>query len=764
MMSRLFQWLFNQPPGLFLKGKLVFTSRLPGELRLLLFVLAAALVWFLYRRTAAGLPRRTRRLVLGLRLALVVLLFFLLGAPVLRVRTPQAEGTFTAVLVDNSASMALEDVDAGGRKLSRIEAARQTVFGTAAAGGGLAAALGDACQVVSYGFADAPARIYRPQQLDARGPATNVFRAVRDIDAELQAVPLAAVVLLTDGCRNSGGTMEDAAGLLLARGVPVYVMGLGNPKPPADLEVVQVLAPTRVRRNSEVELDITLRHTGFTKPFELRLARGDTPIQSRMVEPSADTDITRLRMVFTPDHEGTAAYRLELPPAEGEKTTANNSREFVITLQDDRLPVLYIEGSPRTEYRFLRRALFRDPDFRLVGVLRLAPNRFFLQGTNATEDYLKNGFPTTPEQLFRYQAVILGDIEADVFTPEQMALIEQFVKVRGGGLLMLGGVNSFGPGHYAGTPVGRMLPVDVSPADPPYLDETFPARPVAGELSHPVMKLALDPLENAGIWNAAPPLIGVTPVRGVKPGATVLIQGGKAGDRPVLAVQNYGAGRAAAFTSGGSWFWRMSLPASDEFHEKFWKQLMRWLVVGVKEQLTADTDAEIYARRDPVTVRATVLGRDMAPLNDAKVWATVTDPLGNTQELAMDWILSEEGVYQCRYVPEQEGAYKLAVRVEGWETPPVEKGFLVNPPVIEFADAGLKEEALRQMAAATHGRYFTAAEGPQLVQAVRGQVREAALANATPQDHPLWDMPVLFAIALALMGAEWAVRRRVGLA
>ena len=764
MISRAFSWLFNQPFETYRKGKLVFTSSLPGELRLLLFAAAALAVWFLYRRASGKLSRRNRNLILGLRITLLVVLFFLLGAPTLRVQTPRSDANFTAVLVDNSASMSLADVQAAsGQKLARIDAAREVLFGNAPTNSGLIAALSENSQPVTYGFSDTSHRVFRPQQLDAKGGSTNIFRSVRDMDAELQAVPLSAVILLTDGCRNTGGSTDDAARLLQARGVPLFVMGLGDPHPPADLEVVQVLAPSRVRRNSDVELDITVRYTGFTKPFELLLKRGDTLILKRTIEPQADTDLTRLRMTFTPDHEGTATYRLEIPPGEGEKYTQNNSREFSISIQDDRLPVLYIEGSPRQEYRFLRRALFRDPDFRLVGMLRLAPNKFFLQGSNASEDYLKSGFPTTAEQLYRYQAVILGDIEANVFTPEQMALLEQFVKTRGGGLLMLGGVNSFGRGHYADTPVGRMLPVIITAADPPYSDEQFQAKAVESQLSHPVMKLALDSLENAGIWNVAPPLIGITPVKGVKPGATVLLQRDKT-NQPVLAVQNYGGGRVAAFTSGGSWFWRMSLPASDEFHEKFWKQLVRWLVVGVKEQLTIDTDAEIYARRDPVTVRATVLGKDLTPLNDARVITTITDPVGNTQELPMDWILSEEGVYQARYIPEQEGSYKLSVRVDGWDSKPVEKGFMVNPPVIEFADAGLKIDRLAQMAQTTHGEYFSYDQAQQMIQAVQKRVRAAAIENAAPRDYPLWDMPAIFALALGLMGAEWLIRRRIGLA
>ncbi|NQT88512.1 hypothetical protein HQ560_17225, partial [bacterium] len=562
---------------------------------------------------------------------------------------------------------------------------------------------------------------------------------------------------------NTGGRAEEAARLLAARGVPLQVVGLGNPAPPRDYEVVQVFAPRRVRRNTEVEVYVTVRHTGLPEPFDVQIVRSQTPVLTRKVEPAKGTDITALRIAFTPDHEGAATYRLAIAPVPGESVEHNNTRDFIIDIQDDRLPVLYIEGSPRVEYRMLRRALFRDRDFRLVGLLRLAADRFYVQGANASEAYLSNGFPDTAERLFAFQAVILGDIEAAHFTGSQLDLLERFVKERGGGLLMLGGVNSFGLGKYAGTPVGRMLPLVISPSDAEYSDERYQGRVVAENLTHPVMRLAPDPDANRRLWEKAPPLIGITPVRGVKPGASLLITH-ETKPLPVLAVQNYGQGRVAAFTSGGSWYWQVSMPASNEFHERFWKQLVRWLVVGAREQLTAEVDADVVARREAVHVRAAVLGLDLRPINDAVVIARITDPFGNSEEMPMDWVLSQEGVYQCRVAPEHEGDYAVAVRVEGWDTAAAETGFLVGEPLIEFANAGLKADLLEDMAKTTGGYAFRPADADALVDAVAQSVESTRLDGIEPQDREIWDTPLVFALILGIMGIEWFLRRRSGLA
>jgi uncharacterized membrane protein len=755
-------WLFSHSWQAYRDGELVFQSPVPGEVRLLACAAIGILVWLLYRRVRDRVRPSVWRAVLALRILLLTILAFLLGMPALRLARPRDGGAFTAFLVDTSRSMSILDAGSSTQQVARIDAVRTLLADTSAGGAGLLAAAGKQSTPVLYGF-DADLRRTETRDLKAEGPFSNLFRALRDSEAELRHVPLSSVVLLTDGCRNQGGSAEEASLLLKGRGVPLYTVGIGHEPPPRDFEVVQVMAPRRVRRNSEVELQVTVRHTDFHEPFQLELARDGALISSQRVTPDPDTDTRQVRMTFTPDHEGTATYDVSVPPVPGETITNNNARAVRIDMQDDRLPVLYVEGSPRIEYRFLRRAMYRDQDFRVVGLLRLSNQRFYVQGADASEAYLANGFPTNRTDLFRFQAVILGDIEASYFTRAQLEMLEEFVRERGGGLLMLGGVNSFGLGGYAGTPVEKLLPLRVSTSDAPYADGLYAFRPAAGALDHPVMRVAPEAEQSLSIWETAPPLIGLTPLQGVKSGATLLLQELKSG-LPILAVQNYGAGRTAAFTSGGSWYWRVSRPAKDEFQERVWKQLVRWLVVGAREQLTVETDADTYARRDPVTLRATVFGVDLRPRNDARVVATVTDPLGNSEELPMDWILSEEGVYQCRYVPAHEGDHAVSVRIDGGDVRPTSRSFLVAEPTIEFSDAGLKRERLKEMARATGGAYYEYPDVTGLADRLRRDAATEQARGAVPQMLPLWDMPALFLALLALAAAEWWIRRHHGLA
>ncbi|HBC89383.1 MAG TPA: hypothetical protein DCZ94_20780 [Lentisphaeria bacterium] len=761
---KIFETLFKYPLDTFQHSHFVFSTRIPGEILFVLMLGFALLSWYLYRNTASKVSERRKQVLLAVRLSAIVLIFFILAVPTLRNERTR-DSVITAVLLDTSRSMSLPDATLeGGTKGERFEAANKILFGKGAADKGLIAKLSEFSKVYNYAFDKDLRRVVALDKVKNDRQQTNIFRAIRDLDSELQGAPLASVLMLTDGCRNLGGSGEEAAALLRGRGVPLNIIGIGDPRPSKDYEVAAISAPRRVRRNTEIEIFATLRYTDFQdKPFKVSVSRGDTVLLSKEIKPDKDTDIKRVKLNFTPDFEGSATCKVSIAPDSAEKIINNNSREFLIEIRDDRLPVLYIEGSPRLEYRFLRRALYRDRDFRLVGILRLAKNRFYIQGADASENYLSDGFPTTRDQLFHFEAVILGDIEASYFSAEQMSMLEDFVKKRGGGLLMLGGVNSFGSGKYANTPVAKLLPLEITGADGNYSDEQYKAAVAKGSLTHPVMRLSDDMEISKKIWEKMPELIGISPVRGLKTGAQLLL-GREKDNKPVLAVQNFGEGRVASFTSGGSWYWRVSVPASDEFHERFWKQLVRWLAVGAKQQISVESDADVYTNGSQVSLRAVVLKQDLSPANDATVIATVEDPLKNTQEIPMQWILSQEGVYQCSFRVDELGDYRVKVRIEGWKVEPVETDFKVSEPYQEFSNAGLKEESLREMAEVTGGKYYTAADAQGAAEEMAKNVKTALAAGIQPKDYEIWDMPVLFILLIALLSAEWIIRRRGGLA
>jgi uncharacterized membrane protein len=747
--------LTGLPAQYFADGKVVF---LGGLLTLVAISLLGLAAWLAYRRVRARLTLGRWRTLIGLRLALSLLLGLMLGIPVLRLIN-QRDDLYLAVLVDTSRSMSIADAGQAGVETRRIDAVRSLLSGDA----GLLASLGKTVRPIIYGFDDRLQRLSGPDALSAEGRSTNLFRAVRDLDADLRGLPVAATLLISDGCRNAGGPENEVANLLKERGLPLYAIGVGSTTQPLDIEVLRVEAPKIVRRNTEVLARVAVRHTGWNTPFPLQILRGDIALATITVEPHGDGDLELVTVPFTPDSEGAQTYSAVVAPVEGERIPDNNRRDFTIELNDDRLPVLYVEGSPRTEFRFMRQALYRDRDFRVVSILRLGKGNFYVQGAADGEGYLEQGFPTTREQLFSYQAVIIGSIEASYFSADQLAMLDEFVRVRGGGLIMLGGSSSFGAGGYSATPLGKALPFAISPKDGPYRPGTYALRLSEAGREHPLLRLTADASRSRQLWDLAPPLIGRTPTGELRLSAQQLITSDD--NSVVLAAHSYGAGRVAAFTSSGSWYWQMNLPSDVGFHEKFWKQALRWLAVGARERLTVDVQSELFARGTPVTIHATVLAKDLQPINDARVLCTITNAAGTAEDLDMEWILREDGVYECSYIPAEDGDYRVSVRLEGDEEHIVRSVFSITEPIAEFNDTTLKAERLRTLAEATGGTYAAASDAATELTPLLKRVCEAvSVKGVEPTDRPLWNMPLLLVLLVLLAAAEWSLRRRWGLA
>src|SRR5207249_1914847 len=198
-----------------------------------------------------------------------------------------------------------------------------------------------------------------------------------------------------------------------------------------------------------------------------------------------------VKVRFTAGEAGARAFRFKVPVQTGEQVTQNNQRDALIQVNDRAEKVLYYEGEPRFELKFLRRAVEDDKNLQVVSLDRTAENKYYRQGVTHPDELIA-GFPKTREELFQYRALILGSVEAASFTPEQLRMIADFVNKRGGALLMLGGRRAFAEGGWAGTPVGEVLPVVIENADAKYFSEFFQAHPTRAGSTFPVVQVAGD--------------------------------------------------------------------------------------------------------------------------------------------------------------------------------------------------------------------------------------------------------------------------------
>jgi uncharacterized membrane protein len=479
-----------------------------------------------------------------------------------------------------------------------------------------------------------------------------------------------------------------------------------------------------------------------------------------------------VRVHATASEPGPRLFTFRVEPLEGEQVVENNRRDVLVRVADGEEKILYFEGEPRFEAKFLRRAVDGDDNLRVVMLMRTSENKFYRVGIDDAEE-LADGFPKTREELFRYRGLILGSIEASFFTADQLRMIADFVSERGGGLLMLGGRHSFSEGGYARTPVADALPVVLDPREPG--SDREPKRffaNVAVELTpfgrtQGVTQLAATEAESAERWRALPSLSIVNPVSRAKPGAATLLTGAVDGqDSPqvVLAYQRYGSGKALAFTVQDSWQWQMSaqIPLEDMTHEGLWRQMLRWLVSDVSGpvRLTPSEDRTSPGRSAELAVE--VRDEGFVRLNDADVVAVVTDPGGSKHELPVEWSVERDGEYRARLPTEAPGFYEVRVEASrhgeplGSATTWIEAAPLAD----EYFGAERRTALLRRVAEETGGRFYTA----ETVAGLPEDLSYTESGSTVKERKELWDMPALFLLALALASTEWGYRKWRGLA
>jgi uncharacterized membrane protein len=773
MPDALFEFLFKYPRIAYEAGEIVWGGTWSPGVVLSGLGAGGVLVAVSYLRTGGSAGRA----LLAVRLAGLAVLGLCLLRPTLVVSTAVPQQNVVAVLVDDSRSMELADVD--GR--SRGEVARE-LFATP--GSPLRDALEDRFLLRHYRFSAGTERIEDPADLTFRGTRTRIGPALDQVRRDLQALPLAGIVLVTDGGDQDPGALEDAILALRSEGVPVHAVGVGNERLEPDVEIERVEMPSSVIRGSTVVADVVVAHRGLDRTVvPVRILEDGRILASEEVELPRGGGSVTARIPVTLEGWGVRSLRVAVPPQAGELMVENNHRDVHVRVRSEPERILYFEGEPRSEVAFLRRALRTDDALRLVVLQRTGEDRYLWLGMEGPEEAgdererLADGFPRTRDELFRYRALVLGSVEASYFTPDQLRMIAEFVDRRGGGLLALGGWSALGEGGYAGTALAPVLPVDLEGGPPPPPEarvRDVKVGPTQRGETHPVGRLGADggaAVEGLTGWAGLPPLTSVNRVGPPRPGATVILEGrspeGGGGPHPILASQRYGAGTASVWAVQDTWTWQMhaDIPLEDRTYETFWRQLLRWLVQEVPEPVSLDAVRDRVAPDEPVELVAQVRDSSYLPVNDARVTAVITDPVGGERELALAWSLERDGEYRGSFVPDRPGPYEVRARVErpGSGVLPDSPSVHVEAGVLdlELGSGAMRGDLLRRIAEETGGRFHTL-EGAasQLPEAVR----YTGSGTVVQEERDLWDAPILFLLLVGLLSAEWLVRRRRGMA
>lgn len=762
MPEPLFEFLFKYRSVLFEEGTLGFAAPWPVVLLVGSAMALAIPAVITYARAGGRTTVADRAVLATLRVAALSIIVVLLLRPVLILTSVVPQRNFLAVVMDDSRSMSIADL-AGSQRASFV---REQLDPTS---GPLLQALSDRFALRLFKFSSSPDRVGGVGDLTFDGSSTRLASALDRAREDLAGVPLSGIVVLSDGADTSNEPLTEALVPLQASGIPVFTVGLGAEALSPDIQLARIETPASALLGTTLVVDVVVEARGYGgQSATVEVEDDHRLLATTDVELGTNGEPVVAQLSFDLEEAGPRLLRFRVPPRADERVTENNVRDVLIFVRDDREKVLYFEGEPRFEVKFVRRAMAEDENVQVVVLQRTAENKFLRLDVD-DGDELRGGFPRTREELFRYQGLILGSVEASFFTHDQLNMIADFVSQRGGGLLALGGRASFGEGGFAGTPVAEVLPVVVPdvPSDAEDFFAELRVSPTRAGLSHPVTRLDPDEEMARARWDALPPLSTYNRLSELKPGATALLTGRADGgptDHPVLAYQRYGRGKVVTLAVQDVWMWQMdaSIPVEDMTHETFWRQLLRWVVDGVPEVVSVATDPERAEPGQSVTVRAQVSDSSFFEVNDGAVTVTVTGPSGDTVSLPMDWTVERDGEYTATYRPTTPGLYELQVAAYRRDEllGSRESFFTAAPSDAEYFDAGMRAGLLRRVAEETGGRFYTA----ETVSTLPEDIVYTGGGVTVREERDLWDMPALLIVLVLLVAAEWTYRRTRGLA
>jgi len=749
----MFEALFSYPYAAFARGEWVLLGRWPPWLLgLLMLVSAALLAALMLLRTARG-PMQLRwwrvAILWALESVLAALLLVLLWQPALAVTELQPRQNIIAVLIDDSRSMALSE-DGSSREAQAVKALQD----------GALAQLQQRFQTRLYRLDSGVTALPNLAQLQPQAPATRIGDSLKQLASETAGLPLGAIVLLSDGGDNSGGIDQDALAALRSRRIPVHTVGFGAEQISPDVELDDVTLTARALAGSRLTATAIFHQRGYAgQKGQLTVRDGDQLLTSRAIVFGADGEGQSEQLLFNAGSAGARALRFALQLMPGERNSANNELSRLLSVESERRRILYLEGEPR--WKFIRRAEDDDPAVQLVSMLRTTENKIYRQGVSDPKE-LADGFPTRAEELFGYQAIIIGSVDAGYFTRAQQQLLRDFVDRRGGGLLMLGGRAALADGVWGSSLLADLLPVTLPASTATFHREHATALLTAAGADSLICRLVDDPALNMEKWKALPYLMDYEDPGTPKPGAVTLAQM-VAGTHtmPLLVTEHYGRGRTAVLATGGTWRWQMSLPLGDTSHVMFWQQLLRWLATDTRGPVMASVAQPTLLDDGHVQLSAQVRDQDYVPASNAQVEAHILGPDNLSVQVPLSPVANSPGLFEAQWSAAKPGSYLAEVSARRGDELIARDAlsFQRLDGVAENFHTTQNRQLLQRLASETGGRYWRAQELSQLAAAI--PYSEAGI--GVRDLKPLWHMPALFLLLLSLRFADWLLRRRWGI-
>ncbi len=761
---------------------------------LVLLPATIAFAWWSY----GGLKRlepRTRLLLSTLRgLAIALCLFLLFQPNWERVRYTEVQSQLH-VLVDDSASMQRRDTypdEAQRQALEKAAGVTDIASHTRAdlvqrvlsKPGGLLDKLRETYDVRLFRFVRKPLPISSLDELTSRGPRTSIGDALDLHLAAAGAVNLDALILVSDGRNNAGLDPAEVADRYRLDDTAIFTIGVGDPNPPRNVRIIGPPGPQQALRGEEIVFECALDAEGLAGRQVTVTLEGSrdrqpyTKLETARATLADDHVPVKVRLYHTFQESGDWTLRFEASPLPEETTFDDNQAVRFLRVDDQKIHVLYIDDLPRWEYRYLKNALLRVDESIVMQAWLCDASRSFIQEHSEGLPPLRD-IPRTREELSKYEVILLGDVPPEKIAPTEeqlrqwLDLLVEFVE-QGGGIGMLAGEQAM-PERYRGTPLEDLLPVvledprDVRAAGTaiagfrPQLDN--PAQP------HDIVLLKREPENNRLLWEQGfPDLEWYYPVQQSKPGATVLLRHptdeNRYGKRVIAATSFFPRGNTFFIATDETWRWRN--PYGEKYYDRFWRNVVRHLASGKlrrrDERVDLRVDRSTIETGGQVAVTLLMRDEELHPATAEQATVFLRKADGDPERRVLRPVLAEPGSYQGRFTLDDPGSYSFLVFEDDNPAGKVlaREDVFVKIPDRELAESSQDRQMLEDIATRSKGGHYTfLADAGTLAPELGG--RRAVETEVDRSTRPIWDtFWSLFAV-LALLSAEWILRKRARL-
>lgn len=777
---------------------------------LLLIAASLTLVAYVYRREQARRPWRIAGAIL--RGALLLLLIALLNNPVIEQPRQRIEPSVLAVMLDKSLSMKVKDAGTPAHPQSRLDAARALLTGD---NDQLLTELEQRHTVHLYAFdqsvyplalpkstASAPIQPARPSTVSSSpsstvqlgtlipdGPSTHLTDAIRSVLKDLQGQRLAAVVVLTDGRQTPAPPDAPAIAAIKSFDVRIDPVAVGTDKPPQNIIVQSMNLEDAAFVGDIVNVKIVARAEGFPNGADVRFrlmdARQHLPLK---LPDGADSQTTAhlppgaprtLQLQFKPAQVGPLDVEVQAVPLPGELDNADNVRVARLQVLDAKLNVLYVDGYPRWDYRYIKTQMIRDRTINISCLLLDADPDFAQEGDPPTANFPGpiTRFPDSLSELLKYDVVLFGDVDPRQFTDQQLQMLDDFVSRDGGGFEMVAGPR-YSPQAWRGTPIEAMLPVTIGKG----LSEAAPSsnspsassesnvgfRPIltpAGQDSG-VFRFFADPKVNLDYVEKQLPVLfwycrGLTVKSGV---GQVLAEhptdlGPDGKKAPLLVAGRFGAGRTLFCAFDGSWRWRFY--TGESIFDTFWVQQIRHLARGRKlgqRKLIFTADRPAYELGEQVRLNLSLLDPDLQRQSPSQPAVRIVNADGELiKNLSMHRIGDQADQYTASFTADHTGQF--TARLADVDGQAADVPLNVLTPRLELLRPEVDRPVLAELASQTGGQLLTLADARHELAAIPSAKKIIPMAVT----NPLWDAPAILFLLAGLIIAEWITRKIGGM-